>query len=36
MTRKEREFAVNTILAAVAGLALCVLYAWLSAAAKQQ
>jgi hypothetical protein len=36
MNQREKEFAVNTILAAVAGLALCVLYAWLSAAAKQQ
>ena len=35
MTRKEREFAVNTVLAAVVGLALCVLCAWLSAAVKQ-
>jgi len=34
MTRKEREFAAGTVLTAVAGLALCVLYAWLSAAAK--
>ena len=29
MTRKEREFAVNTVLAAVVGLALCILCAWL-------
>lgn len=35
MNQREKEFAAGTILAAVAGLALCVLYAWLSAAVKQ-
>ena len=34
MTQKEREFAMNTVLAAVVGLALCILCAWLSAAVK--
>jgi hypothetical protein len=34
MTQKEREFAAAAVMAALAGLALCVIYAWLSAAAK--
>ena len=34
MTQKEREFAVNTVLVAVVGLALCILCAWLSAMMK--